>query len=307
MNNYASPDSLVLRTEHLTKLYPDGQVSALLDVSIDIHRGEYISIMGPSGSGKLTLLNLLGALDKPTSGEIYFEGRPISTIRNLDSLRAQKVGFIFQSFYLLPVLTAVENVQVPMFEGSHVSVSARERKAIELLTIVGLAHRIHHYPDQLSVGERQRVAIARALANDPVLLLADEPTGNLDSKSALGVFDLIEQLHRERGMTVVLITHDDNLGLRADRIVRLQDGRLKSDTRSPGPPQAAPSNGNGSASVVAPVSTPVPVANLNNGTRQPGRPKSVLPPFAVHKLEANLEGILDWPLPSTEGCCPLRL
>ena len=124
-------NSVFLRTQHLSKLYTDGQVSALFDVSLDIHHGEYVSIMGPSGSGKSTLLNLLGALDSPTSGEIYFEGQPLSTIRNLDRLRAQKVGFIFQSFYLLPVLTAVENVQVPMFEGSRLSVSAREKKAVE--------------------------------------------------------------------------------------------------------------------------------------------------------------------------------
>ena len=184
-------NSVLLRTEHLTKLYTDGQVSALLDVSVEIHRGEYVSIMGPSGSGKSTLLNLLGALDSPTSGELYFEGRPLSSIRNLNRLRAQKFGFIFQSFYLLPVLTAVENVQVPMFEGSRLSASGRVKKAVDLLEIVGLGHRLHHLPEQLSVGERQRVAIARALANDPVLLLADEPTGNLDSKSAIGILRAI--------------------------------------------------------------------------------------------------------------------
>jgi putative ABC transport system ATP-binding protein len=282
MNNNYYPDSLLLRTQHLSKLYTDGQVSALFDVSLDIHRGEYLSIMGPSGSGKSTLLNLLGALDSPTSGEIYFEGQPLSTIRNLDRLRAQKVGFIFQSFYLLPVLTAVENVQVPMFEGCRLSVSAREKKAFELLSIVGLSHRIKHLPEQLSVGERQRVAIARALANDPVLLLADEPTGNLDSKSALGVFDIIETLHRERGMTVVLITHDESLGVRADRIVRMQDGRMKSDTRGHAPQAAPPSGGNGAATPIAPaVVTSVPVSNLGGGPRPSARPKSVLPPFAV--------------------------
>jgi putative ABC transport system ATP-binding protein len=285
MNNsyYTDPQhSVLLRTQHLSKVYSDGQVNALLDVSLDIHHGEYVSIMGPSGSGKSTLLNLLGALDSPSSGEIYFEGQPLSTIRNLDRLRAQKVGFIFQSFYLLSVLTAVENVQVPMFEGSRLSAAARQKKAIDLLSIVGLAHRIKHLPEQLSVGERQRVAIARALANDPVLLLADEPTGNLDSKSALGIFDLIEQLHRERGMTVVLITHDDSLGMRAERTVRMQDGRLIADTRGHGPPTSAPTGGNGAATPVAPiVVTPVPVSNLGNGGRQPSRPKSILPPFAV--------------------------
>jgi putative ABC transport system ATP-binding protein len=282
-------NSVLLRTQHLTKLYPDGNISALLDVSLDIHRGEYVSIMGPSGSGKSTLLNLLGALDSPTSGEIYFEGEAFSAIRklrNLDRLRAQKVGFIFQSFYLLPVLTALENVQVPMFEGNRLSVSARVNKAVDLLNVVKLGHRIHHLPEQLSVGERQRVAIARALANDPVVLLADEPTGNLDSKSAIGIFELIEQLHRDRGMTIVLITHDDNLGQRAERTVRIADGRLKSDTQrtsstSPPSPQVAVAAGHASVAAPLPSVTSVPVSNLGAGARSAGRPKSVLPPFAV--------------------------
>ncbi|MGO8689952.1 MAG: ABC transporter ATP-binding protein [Thermoguttaceae bacterium] len=282
MNNvipmYAN--NVLLRTEHLTKLYTDGQVSALLDVSVEIHHGEYVSIMGPSGSGKSTLLNLLGALDSPTSGELYFEGKPLSSIRNLNKLRAQKFGFIFQSFYLLPVLTAVENVQVPMFEGSRLSASGRVKKAVELLDIVGLAHRLHHLPEQLSVGERQRVAIARALANDPVLLLADEPTGNLDSKSAIGIFELIEKLHRDRNMTIVLITHDDALGQRAERTVRIQDGRLKSDTRRGATPSASAVS-HGSVAAPLPPLTSVPVSNLGSGPRAAGRPKSVLPPFAV--------------------------
>ena len=280
-------NSVLLRTEHLTKLYPDGNISALLDVSLDIYRGEYVSIMGPSGSGKSTLLNLLGALDSPTSGEIYFEGQALTrSLRSLDRLRAQKVGFIFQSFYLLPVLTALENVQVPMFEGSRLSVSARTKKAVDLLNVVKLGHRIHHLPEQLSVGERQRVAIARALANDPVLLLADEPTGNLDSKSAIGIFELIEQLHRDRGMTIVLITHDDNLGQRAERTVRIADGRLKSDTQrastmSLPSSQVAAAAGHGSVAAPLPSVTSVPVSNLGAGARSGGRPKSVLPPFAV--------------------------
>jgi putative ABC transport system ATP-binding protein len=274
---YSNPP--LLRTEHLTKLYTDGQVSALIDVSLEIHRGEYVSIMGPSGSGKSTLLNLLGALDSPTDGEIYFEGQPLSN-RNLDRLRAQKFGFIFQSFYLLPVLTALENVQVPMFEDSRLSVSARTKKAADLLAIVGLEHRVHHLPPQLSVGQQQRVAIARALANDPVLLLADEPTGNLDSKSAIGIFELIEKLHRDRGMTVVLITHDDSLGQRADRTVRIQDGRLKSDTRRNDASPAAPASHATVAAPLPPLSS-VPMSNLGAGARSGARPKSVLPPFAV--------------------------
>jgi len=237
-------DPFLFRTEHLSKLYPDGQVHAVEDVSINIRRGEYVAIMGPSGSGKSTLLNLLGALDQPTSGEVYFDGRPLSKVRSLDELRSQKFGFVFQSFHLLPILTAVENVQVPMFEGS-LSVSSRVRKAKELLDLVGMGHRVNHLPQKLSVGERQRVAIARSLANDPIALLADEPTGNLDSVSAEGVFDLFAHLHREQGMTIVLITHDEQFGHLAQRTIRMQDGHVKSDVvaehrriRTPLPPFA---------------------------------------------------------------------
>jgi putative ABC transport system ATP-binding protein len=226
-----SDNGVILRTERLTKLYPDGQVHALEDVNLSIRAGEYVSIMGPSGSGKSTLLNMLGALDLPSSGDVYFEDRPLSSIRDLDRLRAEKLGFVFQSFYLLPVLTAAENVQVPMFEGPW-PVHARARRAAELLELVGLGHRANHLPKQLSVGERQRVAIARALANEPLLLLADEPTGNLDSKSAAGAFDLFARLHRDREMTIVLITHDEQLGRRAKRLVRMQDGRIVSDSPS---------------------------------------------------------------------------
>ena len=221
-------NTVLLRTENLCKVYPDGAVNALVEVSLTIHQGEYVAILGPSGSGKSTLLNLLGALDAPTSGEVYFLGEPLSAVCSLDRLRSQKVGFVFQSFYLLPVLTAAENVQVPMFETS-LSASARVKKAIELLGIVGLQHRARHLPGQLSVGERQRAAVARALANDPILLLADEPTGNLDSLSAEGIFDLFAKLHRERGMTIVLVTHDPEFGHRAKRLVQMRDGHVISD------------------------------------------------------------------------------
>jgi putative ABC transport system ATP-binding protein len=221
-------EAALLRTEHVSKLYPDGEVHAVEDVSISIRRGEYVAIMGPSGSGKSTLLNLLGALDLPTTGEIYFDGEPLSTIRNLDRFRSEKLGFVFQSFHLLPILTAAENVQVPMFEG-RLGTMARMKKAMELLEIVGMMHRANHLPLKLSVGERQRVAIARALANDPILLLADEPTGNLDSHTAEEIFELFERLHQVNGMTIVLITHDPDLADRAQRIIRMQDGRLKSD------------------------------------------------------------------------------
>ncbi|MHB1034110.1 MAG: ABC transporter ATP-binding protein [Pirellulales bacterium] len=225
MNEAISP---LLRAERLSKYYSDGNVNAVADVNLSIRPREYVAIMGPSGSGKSTLLNLLGALDAPSSGEVFFEEQPFSRMRHLDRLRSQKIGFVFQSFYLLPVLTALENVQVPMFEG-RLSAGARVKKAAKLLEIVGLEHRATHLPQQLSVGERQRVAIARALANDPMVLLADEPTGNLDSVAAAGIFDLFTNLHREHGMTLVLITHDENFAKHGERIVRMQDGRIKSD------------------------------------------------------------------------------
>jgi putative ABC transport system ATP-binding protein len=224
-------DVPLLRTERLCKTYPDGQVNALSDVTLSIARGDYLAIMGTSGSGKSTLLNLLGALDQPTSGEVYFEDQPLSAIADLDRFRSQKLGFVFQSFFLLPTLTALENVQIPMFEGP---LSARQRsaKASELLHLVGMKHRLHHRPGQLSVGERQRVAIARALANDPVLLLADEPTGNLDSHTAADVLDLFAHLHRDRDMTLVLVTHGQDVAERAERILRMSDGRICTVTSS---------------------------------------------------------------------------
>ena len=221
-------DVLLLRTERLCKTYPDGQVNALVDVSLRIQRGEYVAIMGTSGSGKSTLLNLLGALDHPSSGEVFFEGQSLSAIPDLDHFRSQKIGFVFQSFFLLPTLTAVENVQIPMFEGS-LALRQREAKARELLALVGMSHRAGHRPTQLSVGERQRIAIARALANDPVLLLADEPTGNLDSRTAVQVLDLFAHLHRDKGMTIVMVTHGQEVAGRAGRILRMRDGQIYAD------------------------------------------------------------------------------
>jgi putative ABC transport system ATP-binding protein len=181
--------------------------------------------MGASGSGKSTLLNLLGALDRPDSGEVFFEGKPLSALGDLDNFRASKVGFVFQSFFLLPTLTAAENIQVPMFSGP-LSASARARKALELLEEIGMTHRARHRPGHLSVGERQRVAIARALANDPVLLLADEPTGNLDSHTAAEVLDLFDRLHGTRGMTLIVVTHGEDVAARAQRVLRMRDGEL---------------------------------------------------------------------------------
>lgn len=217
----------LLQVVRVSRTYDDGSVQALTDVSLSISRGEYLAIMGPSGSGKSTLLNLLGTLDQPTSGDIVFEGRPINELSDPDRFRASTLGFVFQSFYLLPTLTALENVQIPMFESS---LGARQRaeKAAELLSLVSMSHRSSHLPAKLSVGERQRVAIARALANDPKLLLADEPTGNLDTPSGNVVLDLFDRLHRERGLTLVIITHDDQVAARAERTIWIRDGRLHS-------------------------------------------------------------------------------
>lgn len=220
----------ILRTQTLSKTYTDGSVAALVEVSVSIARGEYVAIMGPSGSGKSTLLNLLGALDRPSDGEIYFEEKSLGqlTDKELDAFRSQKLGFVFQSFHLLPTLTALENVQIPMFEG-RLSAKQRANKAKELLDSVDMGRRAGHLPAKLSVGERQRVAIARSLANDPLLLLADEPTGNLDSKTGGEILDLFDRLHRQRGMTLVVITHGQEVADRAERIIRLRDGRVVSD------------------------------------------------------------------------------
>jgi putative ABC transport system ATP-binding protein len=217
--------ALLLRTENLTKTYDDGDVHALVDVNLEIPRGEFAAIMGPSGCGKSTLLNILGGLEYPTAGQVYFDGKKLTELRDMDYFRSHHLGFVFQSFLLLPTLTALENVQVPMFEGN-LRAGARAAKAEDLLKTVGLGHRLHHLPSKLSVGERQRVAIARALANDPSIILADEPTGNLDSKSATEILELFEKLNRQRGITLIVVTHWEGLADYASRTIRLHDGRV---------------------------------------------------------------------------------
>ncbi len=221
-----TPADYLLFADHLHKRYPDGDVSAVNDVTLGIKPGEYVAITGPSGSGKSTLLNLLGALDRPDSGDVFFRGEPLSRSRDLDRFRARQIGFVFQSFFLLPSLTSRENVQVPMFEGPPRSAGERVKKADELLALVGMSHRATHRPAKLSVGERQRVALARALANDPVLLLADEPTGNLDTDNANRVLDLFDALRRDHGLALVVVTHSPDVAARADRVVKVRDGRL---------------------------------------------------------------------------------
>jgi putative ABC transport system ATP-binding protein len=224
-----SPDGFLMFAQNLHKLYPDGQVHALNGVTLGICAGEHVAITGPSGCGKSTLLNVLGALDRPDQGEVFFQGEALSALRDLDHFRAKQIGFVFQSFYLLPTLTARENVQVPMFEGPKRSSRERIQKADELLEVVGMSQRADHRPGKLSVGERQRVALARSLANDPKLLLADEPTGNLDSDNAERVLDLLMRLQRERGLALVVVTHSDEVAVRADRVVRMKDGRVLDD------------------------------------------------------------------------------
>ena len=222
----SSPTAPILEVANVSRTYDDGRVQALMNVSLALQTGEYLAIMGPSGSGKSTLLNLLGALDRPTSGDILFEGQSLGKLSDLDRFRASTLGFVFQSFYLLPTLTALENVQIPMFESS-LGPRRRAEKAAELLELVGMSHRAYHLPKKLSVGERQRVAIARALANDPKLVLADEPTGNLDSASGGIVLDLFDRLHHDRGLSIVVITHDPEVAARAQRTVWIRDGQLQ--------------------------------------------------------------------------------
>jgi ABC-type lipoprotein export system ATPase subunit len=228
MANSVPPLPLALEARGLTKIYPDGNVTALDHVDLRIAEAEYLAVTGPSGSGKSTLLQLLGALDRPTSGEVSILGRPLSRERSLNRVRSLHIGFVFQSFYLLPTLTALENVQIPMFEGK-LSSTEREEKAHEWLKLVGMSHREKHLPTKLSVGERQRVAIARALANAPPLLLADEPTGNLDTQTGRQILDLFAKLHSEQKMTLVVITHDPGVADEAERLIRLRDGRIEAD------------------------------------------------------------------------------
>lgn len=207
------------------KVYRDGYVRALDGISLTIESGEFLSIMGPSGCGKSTLLNIIGALDLPTEGEVLFRGRPLSEMASLDQLRAREIGFVFQSFYLLPNLTAEENIQLPMFEGK-LKPSQRVARARELLARVGLADRVGHLPEQLSNGQKQRVAIARALANDPAVVLADEPTGALDSRTGAEVMQLLVELNVKHRTTIVVVTHDQNVADRSRRIVCMMDGRI---------------------------------------------------------------------------------
>ena len=212
----------------IARIFDDGQVQALRGVNLRVAQGEFLAVTGPSGCGKTTLLQILGTLDRPTKGTLLYRGKSISDLRDQSRYRALQIGFIFQAFHLLPTFTALENVQIPMFE-SRLPRSEWKDRAVTLLESVGLGHRLNHFPAKLSGGERQRVAIARSLANGPSVLLADEPTGNLDSESASLVLELIIGLHRKQDMTVVLITHDMSIAKRASRTIRMKDGRIVLD------------------------------------------------------------------------------
>lgn len=209
----------------VTKAFEHGRIPALTGVHLEIERGAFVALMGPSGCGKSTLLHLIAALDHPDAGTIRVAGQDLATTRKLNHFRARDVGIVFQLHNLLPSLTAAENVQIPMFEGRYSGQERRER-AHRLLALVGLVGKDDQRPAELSGGERQRVAIARALANDPPILLADEPTGSLDSRAGQQILDLLEELRSQRELTIIMVTHDASVAARADRIVQMLDGRV---------------------------------------------------------------------------------
>jgi len=224
-----SVDNPVIVANNLAKIYKMGKVEvhALVDVSLQINRGEVISIMGPSGSGKSTLMNILGCLDLPSKGEYILDGEPVSTLNDdqLASIRNRKVGFVFQSFNLLTRSTALTNVELPLrYAGIS---SGRKMIAQEALEAVGLGPRIHHKPSELSGGQQQRVAIARALVNKPAILMADEPTGNLDSKVGQEIMDLLLNLNKESGTTLIIVTHDPEIAAQTQRVIKLRDGLVE--------------------------------------------------------------------------------
>jgi len=224
----------LIRLDQIRKVYSLGEtdVVALRGVSLNVERGEYVALMGPSGSGKSTLMNTLGCLDRPTSGSYLLDGEEVARMSRdtRARLRNRKFGFVFQNFNLLARTSALENVELPLLYERGISARQRRRRAIEVLEKVGLADRMHHHPGQLSGGQQQRVAMARALVNQPAIIMADEPTGNLDSRTSREVIDLLRRLNEETEITLVLVTHDQDIARHAKRILVLKDGEIVEDT-----------------------------------------------------------------------------
>lgn len=220
----------LVETLDLTRIYGDGEeIRALDGVSLKIFRGELVTVMGPSGSGKSTLLNMIGALDQPTSGAVWVNGENLANVRNLDSFRARTVGFVFQLHNLIPTLTARENVEVPMM--GQLSSGERRRRSKELLSLVGLPDRMRHLPNQLSGGQRQRVAVARALANNPPLVLGDEPTGSLDTEAGRALMGLLREINHSQGTTFIVVTHDPAVARQTNRVLVMEDGAITREDR----------------------------------------------------------------------------
>jgi putative ABC transport system ATP-binding protein len=227
----------VISIRDLSKKYQMSEipVHALRGVSLEINAGEFVAVVGPSGSGKSTLMHILGCLDRPSGGQYFLEGRDVSKLMDdeLSRIRNRQIGFVFQGFNLLSRTSALENVELPLlYNDGDLSAAERRRRAMEALSAVGLAERTHHHPNQLSGGQQQRVAIARALLNAPSIILADEPTGNLDSRTSIEIMEIFQDLQMRRGITIILITHDHQVAEYASRIVKFKDGRIVEDRRN---------------------------------------------------------------------------
>ena len=224
----------MISLKSIKKTYKIGDeiIEALKDISLNIYKNEYVALMGPSGSGKSTLMNMLGCLDSPSSGEYILNNLSVAIMSDNDlaQVRNKEIGFVFQTFNLLPRATTLDNVALPLVYAGFSKIN-REKRANDVLESVGLSNRVNHKPNELSGGQRQRVAIARALVNNPAIILADEPTGNLDSKTSVEIMGLFEEIHK-KGNTIILVTHEENIAMHAHRIIRLKDGLVESDTKN---------------------------------------------------------------------------